>query len=164
MHDWLVTAVMTLVIAAAGEEGTVPKNGMLVIDLLNMQWWQALGAFVAALGLSPAPWILGLATNRIQFTKTADAAHARELAAREKGYDEQIDQLENFHTKVLEGKDERYADLVRTNERNVEVAEQQKQRGDRLQEALGQASDVLAETNHILVELRQSAEEVTPGG
>lgn len=48
---------------------------------LDLQWWQSVVAIVAALGLSPAPWILGLALGRITFTATAQAAHTRlELA------------------------------------------------------------------------------------
>lgn len=161
----LIWATITMaVVHAAGEEGAVPQNGTLIIDLLNMQWWQALGAFVAAAGLSPAPWILGLATGKIQFTSTADAAHARELAAREKSYEDQIEQLERYHVTVVSQRDERYADLVKTNERNIEVADQQKARGDKLEDALTQAAVVIEQNSHVLLELKQSAEEVTPGG
>jgi len=161
MLDWIVTAVMAAVTHAEVGGG---QNGTVVIDLLNMQWWQGITALLVALGLSPAPWILGLATNKIQFTSTADAAHQRELDARERSHEEQQEQLREYHAIVLASKEERYADLVSTNARNVEVADQQKQRGDKLQGALGESTKALEMTNHILTELRQSAEEVTPSG
>lgn len=164
MQDWLVTAVMSLIAHAAGEEGTTPGNGTVVIDLLNMQWWQGLSALIVALGLSPAPWILGLATGKIQFTATADAAHQRELAARKEAYEEQVEQNQKYHETVLASRDERYQDLVKANQRNIEVAEQQKQRGDKLEAALAQSTAVIGQTNHILLELKGAAEEVSPSG
>ena len=48
----------------------------MVIDLLDLQWWQIVVGLVGVLGFSPAPWILGLATNKLQFTSTADANYA----------------------------------------------------------------------------------------
>ncbi|AYD87375.1 hypothetical protein SEA_VALENTINIPUFF_80 [Microbacterium phage ValentiniPuff] len=164
MLELIWTSLALAVVHAVGEEGGTPQNGTLVIDLLNMQWWQALGAFIAALGISPAPWLLGLATGKIQFTSTADAAHARELAAREKAYEDQLAQMEKYHGTVVAQKDERYDDLVRTNARNIEVADQQKARGDKLEDALTQAAVVIEQNSHVLLELKQSAEEVTPGG
>jgi len=164
---------MHIVTAEAGSGGdTTPQ---LVIDLFNLQWWQALGALAVALGLSPAPWILGLAVNRLQFTKTAEAAHQREidemkaahereLTARERSYESQRAQLLEYHGTVIAAKEQRYADLERTNQRNVEVAESQRKRADEVTAALAESTKAVQMTNHVLEELRRSAEEATPSG
>lgn len=47
----------------------------MLIDLANLQWWQALIGIAGVLGLSPAPWLLGMARGKIQFTGLAQAEH-----------------------------------------------------------------------------------------
>lgn len=74
------------------------------MTLENLQWWQALFAILAGLGLSPAPWILGLAVGRLQFSapaerataqlvKTINDAHALQLAESEAAWTRSYNEL-----------------------------------------------------------------------
>ena len=147
---WSAVAVTLL---AAALSADVRGGGGQPFNPFDLEWWQTLGVIVAATGLSPAPWILGLAIGRIQFTKAADAAHERELKARE-----ETNEL------LMQVKDQRYADLEAANQRTIEVAEVQRQRADAMTDALSQSTDALLVTNHILTEFTRAAKEVTSDG
>lgn len=136
----------------------------LVVDLLDLQWWQALGIFLAGLGLSPAPWILGLAVNRIQFTKVSDAAHARELAKAQTAWDAEKANLIAYHDDLMKGKDQRYADLEAANQKNIDAAEQQRLRADKMTEALAESTKAIEGTNYVLHEFVTAAKEVNGDG
>lgn len=135
-----------------------------MIDLLNLQWWQGLVAIVGILGLSPAPWLLGLATGKIQFTGRADIAHQRELTARSEGYDREKLALETYHANVLASRDQRYADLQAAKEAIEAAYELQRKRSEQMADALADSTEVLRVTNHVLVEFTKAAREVEPGG
>lgn len=171
MVDWLVAA--TLRFFETNDSGSGGPSSL--IDLLDLQWWQLLLAIVTTLGFSPAPWLLGIAFNRVQFTKTADAAHERELnevkaaherelAARDAGWLREKTQMESHQAFVLASMEQRYADLEVANHKNIEAAELQRQRADEATSALAQSTEVLQMTNHILQELKRSAEEASPNG
>ncbi len=141
-----------------------PPTPTLVLDILDLQWWQILVGIIGVLGLSPAPWILGLATGKIQFTSVADEAHKRELAARKEGWEDEKTALIAYHQGLMGAEKLRYSDLQLANERNIEVAEQQRERADAMTSALAQSTEALENTNHILTELTSAAREVTPSG
>ncbi|WNN94068.1 membrane protein [Microbacterium phage Fregley] len=159
--EWIAwtIAITGRVIAEVGGGGG-GSDPSFVIDLMDMQWWQAILAVVAALGLSPAPWVLGLAAGKIQFTSTAEAI-----------YEKRIAELGEYHAKVLEGEQKRYTDLQATaaksenaalkNEQAVAI---ERQRADTATEALAESTDVVRMAMHIVQELRQAAQEVTPSG
>ncbi|QNJ55969.1 membrane protein [Microbacterium phage Rasputia] len=154
-----MTAVVThamhvgSILQGLGEEGGTPENGTLIIDLLNMQWWQALIGIAAGLGLSPAPWILGLATNKIQFTAAANAAYAAREA-----------DLKAYHADVVKRLEQRYSDLEETNDKNVEALTAQKDRADKATSAVFETTEALRQASHVIEELRLAAQEVTPNG
>lgn len=158
------THALLQLLAAIGEEGSTPNNGTLIIDLLNMQWWQALFGIVAGLGLSPAPWILGLATNRIQFTAAANAAYEKREADLKAGFAREMQALRDYHEQVLAAKDQRYADLEEVHDRNVEALNSQTERADKATTAVYGVTGALKQTAHVIDELRQAAQEVTPNG
>jgi hypothetical protein len=169
----LTEMVLAAVVRLSETGGGSPLAPSLVIDLLDLQWWQLLLGITAAAGLSPAPWLLGLARNKIQFTGPADAAHQkqlaeaeeahdRELAARDAASDRERQALIAYHATLDAAKDQRYADLEVANQRNIEAAEAQRVRADTVTEALTESSQALKMTSHILQELKRSAEEVTP--
>lgn len=160
----LLGTVAMAQVFAVGEEGGNSQAGTLIIDLLNMQWWQALIALLGAAGLSPAPWILGLATNRLQFTKAAEAAYEKREQAMRENHAREMAALTAYHEKVLEAKDQRYADLEEIHDQNVEALTAQKERADKVTSAMFGATDALKMTTHVIQELRQAAEEVTPNG
>lgn len=59
----------------------------------DLEWWQTLAAVVGALGLSPAPWIFGLALGRLQFSAPAERAYNARLSANDAGWQRSYDEL-----------------------------------------------------------------------
>jgi hypothetical protein len=151
--------------AIFGEIAPSPNGDTSVlIDIADVQWWQYIGAMLGALGLSPAPWILGLAMGRIQFTTQADKQHARELAQRDEAYEKEVANLKAYHDAVSAAKDTRYSDLEQANEKNIEAAEAQRVRADAATEALSQATRAIEAANHIIGEFTQASKEVSVNG
>lgn len=144
---------MFLAIADGGGSPTGP----ITFNLLDIQWWQAFIGLLVLLGLSPAPWILGLAVGRIQFTKTAEEAHQRELAAREKGWTEERSALVAYHESLTAERQQRYSDL--------QVAhEQQRLRADTMTDALAESTAVIRSVGRVMDEITNAAKEVSPDG
>lgn len=74
------------------------------VTIPPLEWWQALAAIIGAFGLSPAPWILGLAFGRLQFSapaerqtaalvKTLNDAHTLQLSESDAGWQRSYDEL-----------------------------------------------------------------------
>ena len=146
-----------LILTLRGLDGSGSTGPGFMVDLLDVQWWQGIIGIIVLLGLSPAPWILGLAVGRIQFTKASDAAHARELAAREKGWSEEKAALENYHVALTAERQQRYSDL--------QVAhEQQRVRADTMTTALAESTAVITSVGHIMHEITNAAKGVSPDG
>lgn len=131
-------------------------NGGVFVDIANLQWWQTLLGILGVAGLSPAPWILGLATGKIQFTAVArkdfdrqlvekDAAHQRELAARDL-----------YHQGLMAGEKQRYADLERANQANTAAAERNRERADEVTDAALEMTKVVEANTHIMRSLKQA--------
>lgn len=147
---------------AQGEIAPDGGGGGVFIDLANLQFWQTLIGILGLAGLSPAPWLLGLATGKIQFTAVArkdferqiaekDAAHARELAARDL-----------YHQGLMTGERQRYADLERANEANKTAAELNKARADEVTDAALDMVKVVEASNHVMRSI-QKAEQIVTG-
>ena len=149
----IVLMIATIMRMAGEEGGTGGGGGELVINLLDLQWWQALSAILVAAGLSPAPWILGLATNKIQFTAVAEA-----------NYDKRLAEVNQHHDDLVAVKDQRYADLEATAQKNEQALEIEKNRADAATAALIESTQVAKMTVHVIEELRQAAQEVDPDG
>ncbi len=150
MDTWFAALFTVLTIVTEVNDG---GGGGVVIDLLNLQWWQTLIALLAAAGLSPAPWILGLATNKIQFTAVADATYEKRLA-----------ELQAYHEDLSRVKDQRYADLEATAKKNEQAVQIERERADNATKALAESTDVARMATHVIEEMRQAAQEVTPDG
>lgn len=151
----------------------VGGGGSVFLDLANLQWWQGLlvvvsgiVAVLGTLGLSPAPWLLGLARNTIQFTKPADEKHQREIAALVAGHeaaitamqvahDAEIRNLTQYHKDLSAVKDERYAEAVRAGALN-------QQRADGLMELFVDAVEVQRANVHVLDSINEIANEAKP--
>lgn len=143
---------------------TEASTPSVTIDLLDLQWWQALIAILGILGLSPAPWLLGLAAGRIQFSgparkdfdrqlKDKDDAHARELAAKDV-----------YYNALLVGKDQRYADLEKANEANREAARRHEARADNLTEAVLEVAEIVQQNTHVVESFDQVTREAVNDG
>jgi hypothetical protein len=120
----------------------------LVIDLLNLQWWQAFVGLVILLGLSPAPWLTGLAIGRIQFAGPAAAEKERALAEQKRHYEA-----------LMDVQQERYSELQEANKKNVEAAERERNRADSATDAALQVAQVIEANNHVLESMNQVARE-----
>lgn len=151
--EWITAVVAVAIGRALAEVDGGSNGGALVLDLMNMQWWQGLLAIIAALGLSPAPWILGLATNKIQFTSTADANYALRSQEMRENYDA-----------LVAVKDLRYADLEASVVKIEKAAATDKQTAATVSEALAESTDLGKMAIHVIAELRQAAQEVNPHG
>lgn len=154
----------TIALKTTFTEGAPGGGGGAVIDLLDLQWWQGLVAIIGILGLSPAPWLLGLVSGKIQFTGRADLAHQRELTARSEAFDREKAALVAYHTDVLAARDQRYADLQAAKTAIEDAYELQRKRSEQMADALTDSTEVLRVTNHVLVEFTKAAREVEPSG
>jgi hemoglobin-like flavoprotein len=115
----------------------------VVVDLLNLQWWQAAVGVLVALGLSPAPWLAALATGRLQFAAPALAEKERALAEQKRHYEALI------------------AEKDKTSETNRIAAEKNKDRADQVTDAaLGMAKVIEANT-HVIASVNEIAREAS---
>lgn len=160
----VVAEALALATVAFLEVGNGNEAPAFVIDLLDIQWWQAAVAIIVGLGLSPAPWILGLAVGRIQFTRVANEAHQRELDARKEAFYAQLAARDKYHADLMDQEKQRYADLEKINEKNAEAAEEQRRRADSMTDALVDATEAIRAGNHIINEFTRAAREVAPDG
>lgn len=121
--------------------------------MFQLEWWQAVVAIIGVLGLSPAPWLLGLANNRIQFTRAADAAHARELAAQS-----------GYHAAILQEKDKAYGELKESQVGYKTATKIERERANKATDALGDVATTLEVVVHLLNSLDEaaSAKDVAP--
>ncbi len=145
----MVGRALTEVGGGGGGGGTPSLN----VDLLDLQWWQILVGILGVVGFSPAPWILGLATNKLQFTVTADA-----------NYEKRAQEMRDNYDALVAVKDQRYADLEAAMVKLEQAAATDKQTAAVVSEALAESTDVAKMAIHVVEELRQAAQEVTPHG
>ncbi|QQO39443.1 hypothetical protein SEA_ZAGIE_41 [Microbacterium phage Zagie] len=150
--DWFIVAMFGFrVLAEVGGGGDGGGSPSLNVDLLDLQWWQVVVGLLGVVGFSPAPWILGLATNKLQFTSTADANYA--LRAQE--------MRENFDALAAE-KDRAYAVLEATVTKTEQAGALDRQTAATATEALAESTEVTKMAIHVVQELRQAAQEVSP--
>lgn len=148
---------MDLIIAMVVSLGVLSEipggggGGGLTVDLMNLQWWQTLMVVLAAAGLSPAPWILGLATNKIQFTSTADA-----------NYEKRAQEMRDNYEALVAEKDKAYAVLEATVTKTEQAGAIDRQTAATATEALAESTEVTKMAIHVVQELRQAAQEVSP--
>jgi hypothetical protein len=129
--------------SAVAESGGQDAPGGVVVDLLNLQWWQAAVGVLVALGLSPAPWLAALATGRLQFAAPALAEKERALAEQKRHYEALI------------------AEKDKTSETNRIAAEKNKDRADQVTDAaLGMAKVIEANT-HVIASVNEIAREAS---
>lgn len=130
----------------------------MIIDLADLQWWQGVVAILGALGLSPAPWILGLALNRIQFTKPAQAAFDARVADLKSQHTQSVTDLVAFHADQLSQRDERNGELKTSLAKMEEARNLERSRADDATAMLGRAVEAVEVSNHLLESLGEAAE------
>ncbi|QUE25337.1 hypothetical protein SEA_FIZZLES_42 [Microbacterium phage Fizzles] len=148
--DWLIAmmAAYRVLAEVGGGGGSEPS---LTIDLLDLQWWQILVGILGVLGFSPAPWILGLATNKIQFTVTADA-----------NYEKRAQEMRDNYDALVAEKDARYHDLDARFQKVEQAAATDRQTVSTVSAALAESTDLGKMAIHVIDEMRQAAQEVDP--
>jgi len=147
----------------------------VVIDLADLQWWQAFLAIIAVLGLSPAPWLLGMAMGRIQFTATAEANYEKRATVIKEGFDARVVDLKDaqqatvqelitHHREVLGIQVERYGEMKASRDGYREATKEERRRADKATESVSDIADALKATNHVLTSINEVAaeREVTP--
>lgn len=152
------TLAAAMTITAAATEG--PSSGIF-IDLAQIQIWQGLIAIGVGLGLSPAPWILGLAFGRIQFTKVADAAHNRELLRVTDAHARELAEQERHYEALLAVEVSRYSELAQSNKANVEAVEKHRSRADSVTDGALKMTEVIAANTYVIGQLNEVAREAT---
>lgn len=154
-------ALAASAVVGAAEVAVPGQSGGIYIDLVQIQIWQALIAIAVGLGLSPAPWILGLAVGRIQFTKVADAAHARELSRVTEAHDRELAEQKRHYDALLALESARYSELSASNRANAEAVEKHRTRAEEVTNAALNMTEVIAANTHVIGQLNEVAREAT---
>lgn len=145
---------------AASILSEVNQGAGLYVDLLNLQWWQALAAIAGVLGLSPAPWLLGLATNKLQFTSIARKDFERQIAEINAAHERELTARNAYHQGLMTGQQQRYSDLERSNAANAAAAERERARAEEVTDAALELADVLRANIHVMASIDKAAEIV----
>lgn len=144
----------------------------LTLDLLNLEWWQGVLGILVTLGLSPAPWILGLALGRIQFTGPAErnytarteelkAAHAREVDSVKAAAAQALAGVVAHHAELVAEKDARYAELKESRDYYRTARIEERDRADMATEQLLESVEVAKASMQALTALDEAAKDVT---
>jgi hypothetical protein len=131
----------------------------VTIDLLNLEWWQGLGAVLVALGLSPAPWILGLAAGRIQFTAPAREAYDARVVDIKDAHAKAIAELVAHHAALVVEKDRAYAEMQRSRDYYRTARLEEAERADRATEQLLEVVELAKTSAHALEALDEAARD-----
>jgi hypothetical protein len=145
---------MLALLAFLTQFSEVGPNTGFYVDLLNLQWWQTLIVILGLLGLSPAPWLLGLAAGRIQFSAPARKDFERQMSVAETAHEKALTEKDRHYQALIEFLQTRYSDLEAANK--IE-----KERADQLTDAAFEMTDVVRASTHALNSLNQVAREVT---
>lgn len=138
----------------------------MIIDLADIQWWQALIGIITGLGLSPAPWILGLATGKIQFTAPADRAYESRVQDLKAGYQLTLQEkdkthnnatveLTKHHEEIRQYDQERYNEMKLSRDGYRDATTEQRTRADKATDTALRAVEAVEATTHILTSLNE---------
>lgn len=134
----------------------------MTVDLANLEWWQALIGILGALGLSPAPWILGLATGRIQFAGPAQAVFDARVADLKAQHADAVAALTTYHNTVLEGQAARYAELKESRDYYRTARVEERDRADKVTDQLAEVAELARLAVHAIESLDEASKDVTP--
>lgn len=130
--------MIPLIVALAATTASDPAT--VFIDL---QWWQGLAVLLGALGLSPAPWLLGLATNRLQFTGPAAKAYEDRIAELTRAHAAAIAEIVAHHAMLVGVKDTQYAEMKESRNYYREARLAEIDRADKATDQLAEVVDVV---------------------
>jgi hypothetical protein len=139
-----------------GASGT-PTGPTLIVDLLSMQWWQAFALFAAGVGLSPAPWLLGMARDKIAFTVPMRAAHERRVEELKANHARELEERDRHHAAELATRQEAFADMVVSRDYYRKARLEEQSRADKASGALAEAT---AELGRLTSQVLRAFDEV----
>lgn len=134
----------------------------MLIDLADLEWWQALATLIAALGLSPAPWLIGMALGRIQFSAPARAVYDERVADLKTQHADAVKALTTYHAEVLAERDERYDELRTSRDYYREARIVERDRADKVTDQLAEALELARLNTHLLQSLDEATKDATP--
>ena len=141
----------------------VPDGGGatgVFLDLTNLQWWQTLIGILGVLGLSPAPWLLGLAAGRLQFSAPARADFEAQKKEMRDAHQRELDSRDKQSALLLELAGQRYAELQQANLANIEAAERHRRRADEVTDVALEMSEVVRANTHVMASVGEAARVV----
>ncbi|MDF2915906.1 MAG: hypothetical protein K0S70_123 [Microbacterium sp.] len=146
--------IPTAMILSAVALAAVGGGTGVYVDLLNLQWWQAVLGIGAALGVSGAPWLTALAAGRLLFRadldrqlKKSDEEHAKAMA-QQKDYYEALREIDKQH----------YGELKESNIANAIAAQTERKRADDVTDAVLEVGAVLEANTHALNSFHRAVE------
>jgi len=131
----------------------------MLVDLAALDWWQALAAILVALGLSPAPWILGLAVGRLQFAGPAAREHDERIADLKAQHALEVGNLTTYHLSIIGGKDERYAELRESRDGFRAATRIERERADKVTSTLAEFGELGKLAVHALTAIDEAAKD-----
>jgi hypothetical protein len=145
----------------------------MMVDIANLEWWQTLVAIIGVLGLSPAPWLLGMAFNRIQFSAPARAsydervadlksAHSVALQTQSVTHVAAIAELVKHHADLVAVKDAAYAELRESRDVYKTAAAIERERADKVTDQLAELGELAKLTVHALDAITEAAKDAAP--
>lgn len=143
-------------------EGATPSGGGstagIVVDLLNLQWWQGLIAIAGVVGLSPAPWLLGMARDRIAFTAPMRADYDARVADLKEGHARAVAELVAHHQALIAEKDAAYTELKTSRDYYRDARLVEKARNDELTDQLVESVELARTGFQVLRAFDKAAE------
>lgn len=150
-------------------------SGSFWVDLANLDWWSKAIILVGTLGLSPAPWLAGLAAGRLQFSGVARKDFERQLAEQAKGYERQLSDQDAAHAREIQALTdqsaalmdihrERYAESEAARKLNAKAAEVERERADQATGKLVDIIPVVRSVQHFMESQFEAAREVVEDG
>lgn len=142
MLVWILTALADIT--------PDPGNGGMWVNLLNVEWWQALGLGAIVLAGSFVPWVTALSAGRLLFRADLE----RQLAERDKAHAAAMAEKDRNHNALLEERAKAYA-------LTQQALATEQDRNERLTDALGESTEALRVMNHALIEFNEVAKKAT---
>jgi hypothetical protein len=138
-----------------------PASDAIIIP--PVQWWQGILFVVGVLGLSPAPWLLGMARDKIAFTTPMRAAVEARVAEIKGAHERELAERDRHHAAELETRREAYAELAVSRDYYRTARLEEQGRADKASTALAEATAELGRlTSQVLRAFDEAAKEPAP--
>jgi hypothetical protein len=134
----------------------------IIIEVPQLEWWQGFVAILISvvgilgvLGLSPAPWLLGLAAGRLQFTAPAKALYDARVQDIKDAATLVLTETTAHHDQLEAIAAERYSDLKESRNYYRDASRIDRERADKATATVAEVLDVVKATNHLMTALNE---------